>query len=66
MVPIYTPYSAMALNSELQMTGYNAFWYNIPWAVRGFGPEGVATFAAAAGASLAAAASIVRPGDVGQ
>jgi peptide/nickel transport system substrate-binding protein len=39
VVPIYTPYSAMALNSELQMKGYNAFWYNIPWAVRGFGPK---------------------------
>lgn len=39
VVPIYTPYSAMALNKKLQMTGYNAFWYNIPWAVRGFGPK---------------------------
>jgi peptide/nickel transport system substrate-binding protein len=39
VVPIYTPYSAMALNNKLQMTGYNAFWYNIPWAVRGFGPK---------------------------
>lgn len=39
VVPIYTPYSAMALNNKLQMPGYNAFWYNIPWAVRGFGPK---------------------------
>ncbi|MEX0627469.1 MAG: ABC transporter substrate-binding protein, partial [Cucumibacter sp.] len=37
VVPIYTPYSAMALNNKYQMTGYNSFWYNIPWAVRGFG-----------------------------
>ncbi len=39
VVPIYTPYSAMGLSKKYQMTGYNAFWYNIPWAVRGFGPK---------------------------
>lgn len=39
VVPIYTPYSAMGLNSKYQMKGYNAFWYNIPWAIRGFGPK---------------------------
>jgi len=39
VVPIYTPYSAMALNNKYEMKGYNAFWYNIPWAVRGFGPK---------------------------
>jgi peptide/nickel transport system substrate-binding protein len=27
----------MAISSRYQLTGYNAFWYNIPWAIRGFG-----------------------------
>lgn len=39
VVPIFWPQSAMAINSDYQMTGYNAFWYNIPWAIRGFGPK---------------------------
>jgi peptide/nickel transport system substrate-binding protein len=39
VVPLYTPYNAMVLSDEYQMTGYNAFWYNIPWAMRGFGPR---------------------------
>lgn len=39
LITLYTPYNAMALDSGFQMTGYNAFWYNIPWAMRGFGPK---------------------------
>jgi peptide/nickel transport system substrate-binding protein len=39
LITLYTPYNAMALANEFQMTGYNAFWYNIPWAIRGFGPK---------------------------
>ena len=39
IVPLYTPYNAMVLSDRYQMTGYNAFWYNIPWAMRGFGPK---------------------------
>lgn len=37
LVPIFWPTSAMAINSEYKLTGYNAFWYNVPWAIRGFG-----------------------------
>jgi peptide/nickel transport system substrate-binding protein len=39
VVPIFWPASAMAINNQYQLTGYNAFWYNIPWAIRGFGPK---------------------------
>lgn len=39
VIPVYTPFSAMALNADYEMTGYNAFWYNIPWAIRGFGEK---------------------------
>ena len=28
-----------AINNKLQLKGYTAFWYNIPWAIRGFGPK---------------------------
>jgi len=37
-IPIHWPDSAMAISSDLRLDGYNAFWYNIPWAIRGFGP----------------------------
>jgi peptide/nickel transport system substrate-binding protein len=37
LVPIFWPASAMAISSKYKLTGYNAFWYNIPWAIRGFG-----------------------------
>ncbi len=37
-VPIHWPDSAMAISDDLRLDGYNAFWYNIPWAIRGFGP----------------------------
>jgi peptide/nickel transport system substrate-binding protein len=37
LVPVFWPYSAMAINAKYKLTGYNAFWYNIPWALRGFG-----------------------------
>jgi peptide/nickel transport system substrate-binding protein len=37
-VPIHWPDSAMAISTDLRLDGYNAFWYNIPWAIRGFGP----------------------------
>jgi peptide/nickel transport system substrate-binding protein len=36
-VPLIWPDSAMAIRSDLSLDGYNAFWYNIPWAIRGFG-----------------------------
>ena len=36
-VPIHWPDSAMAIRDDLRLDGYNAFWYNIPWAIRGFG-----------------------------
>ncbi|WEX89664.1 ABC transporter substrate-binding protein [Sinorhizobium garamanticum] len=37
VVPIFWPASAMAINNKYKLTGYTAFWYNIPWAMRGFG-----------------------------
>ncbi|MFK3967937.1 ABC transporter substrate-binding protein [Ensifer adhaerens] len=37
IVPILWPASAMAINKKYKFTGYTAFWYNIPWAMRGFG-----------------------------
>ena len=37
VVPIFWPSSAMAINKKYKLTGYTAFWYNIPWAIRGFG-----------------------------
>jgi peptide/nickel transport system substrate-binding protein len=37
VVPIFSPDSAMAINSKYKLTGYTAFWYSIPWAIRGFG-----------------------------
>jgi peptide/nickel transport system substrate-binding protein len=37
VAPIFWPASAMAISSKYKLTGYNAFWYNIPWAIRGFG-----------------------------
>ena len=39
LVPIFWPASAMAINNKMQLKGYTAFWYNIPWAIRGFGPK---------------------------
>lgn len=35
-VPIFWPDSAMAISDDLQLEGFTAFWYNTPWAVRGF------------------------------
>jgi peptide/nickel transport system substrate-binding protein len=35
-VPIFWPDSAMAISADLQLEGFTAFWYNTPWAVRGF------------------------------
>ncbi len=37
LVPIFWPASAMAISNKYKLTGYNAFWYNVPWAIRGFG-----------------------------
>ena len=37
VVPVFWPASAMAINNKYKLTGYNAFWYNVPWAIRGFG-----------------------------
>ena len=39
VVPVFWPDSAMAIRSDLKLEGYSAFWYNIPWAVRGFGAK---------------------------
>lgn len=36
VITLFTPYNAMALSGTYQMTGWNAFWDNIPWATRGF------------------------------
>lgn len=35
-VPIFWPASAMAIDADLELEGFTAFWYNTPWAVRGF------------------------------
>jgi peptide/nickel transport system substrate-binding protein len=37
VAPIFWPSSAMAINNKYKLTGYSAFWYNVPWAIRGFG-----------------------------
>lgn len=37
VVPILWPASAMAIKRKYKLSGYTAFWYNIPWAMRGFG-----------------------------
>lgn len=37
VVPIFWPDSAMAISDDYRLDGYSAFWYNIPWAMRGFG-----------------------------
>lgn len=34
-IPIFWPDSAMAIRSDYALKGYSAFWYNIPWAIRG-------------------------------
>jgi peptide/nickel transport system substrate-binding protein len=39
VVPVFWPDSAMAIRSDYKLDGYSAFWYNIPWAIRGFGPK---------------------------
>ena len=37
VVPIFSPHSAMAISSAYRLNGYGALWYNVPWAIRGFG-----------------------------
>ncbi len=39
LVPVFWPASAMAISNKYTLTGYSAFWYNIPWAIRGFGAK---------------------------
>jgi len=39
VLPVFWPDSAMAIRSNYKLDGYSAFWYNIPWAIRGFGPK---------------------------
>ena len=39
LVPVFWPYTAMAISSKYRLSGFTAFWYNIPWAIRGFGPK---------------------------
>lgn len=36
IIPIFWPASAMAISSDLKLDGFTAFWYNTPWAIRGF------------------------------
>ena len=36
---VFWPDSAMAIRSDLKLDGYSAFWYNIPWAIRGLGTK---------------------------
>ncbi len=38
-IPIYYLDTGMAIRSDLKLDGFNAFYYNIPWAIRGFGPK---------------------------
>ena len=38
-VPVYYLDTGMAIRSDLKLDGFNAFYYNIPWAIRGFGPK---------------------------
>jgi peptide/nickel transport system substrate-binding protein len=33
LVPVFWPHSAMAINKKYRLTGYNAFWYSVPWAL---------------------------------
>ena len=37
LVPIFWPDTAMAIRDTYRLSGFNAFWYNEPWAMRGFG-----------------------------
>jgi peptide/nickel transport system substrate-binding protein len=39
VVPIAWPASAMAINKSYKLDGYNAFYYSVPWAVRGLAPR---------------------------
>jgi peptide/nickel transport system substrate-binding protein len=36
LVPIFWPATAMALSTKYNFTGFNAFWSNTPWVLRGF------------------------------
>jgi peptide/nickel transport system substrate-binding protein len=36
LVPIFWPATAMAINTKYKFTGFNAFWSNTPWVLRGF------------------------------
>lgn len=37
LVPVFWPASAMAINKKYKLSGYNAFWSIVPWAMRGLG-----------------------------
>jgi peptide/nickel transport system substrate-binding protein len=39
VIPIYFPDTGMAIRSDLRLDGYNPLYYNIPWAIRGFGTK---------------------------
>jgi peptide/nickel transport system substrate-binding protein len=39
VIPVYYLDAVMAIRSDLKLDGFNGFWYNIPWAIRGFGPK---------------------------
>jgi peptide/nickel transport system substrate-binding protein len=39
LVPVFWPESAMAIRNAYRLASFNAFWYNVPWAIRGFGPR---------------------------
>jgi peptide/nickel transport system substrate-binding protein len=36
LVPIFWPATAMAISTKYNFTGFNAFWSNTPWVLRGF------------------------------
>lgn len=37
LVPVFWPASVMAINKKYKLSGYNAFWSIVPWAMRGLG-----------------------------
>ena len=39
VIPVYYLDAVMAIRSDLKLDGFSGFWYNIPWAIRGFGPK---------------------------
>ena len=38
-IPVYYFDTGMAIRNDLKLDGYSAFYFNIPWAIRGFGQK---------------------------